>query len=124
MEQIDRYVDPDGKFEWFRRGLPPYAINGKYLFYSSDREQLVRIAEMELLEGGFHVAKVVTDKGRTDDYVLCLYYEDETRKGELNRKYGGIVRPPVAFWKTEEATLRGEYSERFLRKLERQDAGS
>ncbi len=99
-----------------------YIITGKYLFFSPDRERLVEIAKKEINEHGFHKAKVNRNllEGRSE-YVLCLYYKDDSRKHELaqrNRQEYGVK---YRFWKTDEATLRGQYSEEFLSKLSESD---
>ena len=56
-------------------------------------------------------------KNYTPDYVLCLYYKDGTRKHELASKYQNREGIKYRFWKSDEATLKGEYSEEFLQAL-------
>ena len=101
---------------------PNYEITGKYLFFSSDKDKLINIAINEIEKHGFHRAKVNTSllKGQTE-HVLCLYFEDDSRKYELaernKREYGAKYR----YWKSDEATLRGQYSKEFLEKLVKSD---
>ena len=101
---------------------PNYEITGKYLFFSPDKDKLIEIANNEIEKHGFHRAKVNMSllKGQTE-HVLCLYYKDDSRKYELaernKREYGVKYR----YWKSDEATLRGQYSKEFLEKLSKSD---
>jgi hypothetical protein len=97
---------------------PEYQITGKYLFFCEDKDKLIGIATNEIEKHGFHKAKVneYLLKGQTE-HVLCLCYEDDARKYELaerNKKEYGVK---YRYWKSDEATLKGEYSEEFLKKL-------
>jgi len=110
----------DDYWEWFVRSeTAPYEITGKYLFFSSSRYLLVEIAVEELETGGFHQAKThmadVTPP--TGEYVLCLYYKDDSRRDELAAKYRN--RPELKYrqWKTDKDTRAGKYSKEFLEKL-------
>lgn len=107
----------DGHWEWFfATEAPPDDITGKYLFFSSDRDLLVGIAVEELRNGEFDYAKIpMVGKNLSDDYVLCLYHRDDSRKRDLASKYGKRDGLRYRYWKSDEATLRGEYSEQFLR---------
>ena len=71
----------DGYWEWFiRKDKPDYEITGKYLFFCEDREALRKIAIEELENNTFHHAKVnMEGKKNGRDYVLCLYYKDDSR---------------------------------------------
>jgi hypothetical protein len=113
----------DGHWEWFlSTEEPPYAITGKYLFFSTDRDLLVQIAVEELQSGQFHHAKIPMEgKNLSPEYVLCLYYEDDSRKQELAAKYRSREGLKYRYWKSDEATLRGAYSERFLESLQPED---
>ncbi len=113
----------DGYWEWFfTTKEPPYKITGKYLFFSTDRGLLVRIAVDELQSGIFHKAKIPMDgKKPSEEYVLCLYYEDDRRKRELAAKYRSREGLKYRFWKSDAATLRGEYSDAFLDSLKPDD---
>jgi hypothetical protein len=117
MKKINRECSDGWEF-FFGSEKPPYQITGKYMFFSPDRELLVRIALDELESGAFHEAKVPMegyDLG--GEYVLCLYYADDSRKHELAEKYGDWANLKYRYWKTDEATLDGRYSEEFLRGL-------
>lgn len=106
----------DGHWEWFRANEgPTYKITGKYLFYSADRDLLVRVVVEELEEGGFHRAKIKeVGKNIGPDYVLCLYYKDDCRKYELGSKYRHREGVRYRYWKSDEATRAGQYSKGFL----------
>ena len=109
----------DGYWEWFISSVPPGGrITGKYLFFSADRELLVQIVIDELRSGAFHLAKTQEEgKSLTREYVLCLYDIDDSRKHELAAKYRGRARLKYRYWKTDEATRRGQYSKEFLKQL-------
>ena len=55
-------------------------------------------------------------KGQTD-YVLCLYYKDNSRKNELADRNKQEYSIRYRYWKSDEATLRGQHSKEFLDKL-------
>jgi len=101
---------------------PSYKITGKYLFFSSDKDKLINIAINEIDKHGFHRAKVNMRllKGQTE-YVLCLYYEDDSKKCELAERNKREYRVKYRYWKSDEATLRGQYSKDFLEKLSESD---
>ncbi len=102
---------------------PSYAITGKYLFFSENKERLFEIAKNEILEHYFHVAKINSSLlGSNTDYVLCLYYHDDSRKNELAKRYGDkFSDTKYRYWKRDEDTLKGKYSEEFLSKLDKVD---
>ena len=106
----------NGCWEWFSRNeQPPYEITGKYLFFSTDRDLLVRIATEELQSGIFHQAKIpMPGANLSAEYVLCLYYRDDSLKRELAAKYGATPGLKYRYWKSDEATLDGQYSAEFL----------
>jgi len=113
----------DGYWLWLiSEEKPNYEITGKYLFFSSDKDKLIEIATNEIEKHGFHRAKVNMNllKGQTE-HVLCLYYKDDSRKHELadrNREEYGVK---YRYWKSDEATLKGQYSKEFLEKLSKSD---
>ncbi|MGH9937912.1 MAG: hypothetical protein ACREAM_16830 [Blastocatellia bacterium] len=110
----------DGYWEWFERSeTPPYEITGKYLFFSVDRDLLIETAVEELENGGFHQAKthMADMTPPTGEYVLCLYYKDDSRKDELAAKYRNRSELKYRYWKGDEDTLAGKYSKEFLDKL-------
>ncbi|MHA1739399.1 MAG: hypothetical protein ACTSWD_12485 [Candidatus Heimdallarchaeota archaeon] len=109
----------DGYWEYFiHKQKPNYKITGKYLFFCKDREVLRQIAIDEIENNGFHHAKVnIEDKKQGEDYVLCLYYEDDSRKLEMAEKYKDESEVKYRYWKSDEDTLKGKYSDEFLNQL-------
>jgi len=112
----------DGYWEWFDRSdivTVPYKITGKYLFFSLNRDLLIEITINELENGGFHRAKthMASVTPPSGEYVLCLYYKDDSRKHELANKYGNRSELKYRYWKSDADTLAGKYSKQFLNKL-------
>jgi hypothetical protein len=109
----------DGYWIWlFSKAKPTHGIAGKYLFFSDDKNKLIEIAISEIENHGFHHAKV-NDKlleGQTE-YVLCLYYEDDSRKQELAERNKQEYEVKYRYWKSDFDTLTGKYSKEFLDKL-------
>ncbi len=106
----------------FSEKKPNYEITGKYLFFSSDKDKLIEIATNEIDNHDFHKAKVnsILLEGQTE-HVLCLYYKDDSRKHELaerNRQEYGVK---YRYWKSDKATLKGQYSKEFLDKLSKKE---
>jgi len=101
---------------------PDYEITGKYLFFSEDQDKLIEIATNEIENHGFHSAKVNMRllKGQTE-YVLCLYYKDDCRKYELAERNKQEYGVKYRYWKSDMATLQGQYSKEFLEKLSKSD---
>ena len=102
---------------------PSHDITGKYLFFSEKKERLFEIAKNEILEHDFHLAKVNNSLlGSNTEYVLCLYYHDDSRKYELAERYREKDSDiKYRYWKSDEDTLKGIYSEEFLSKLDKVD---
>ena len=102
---------------------PSYGITGKYLFFSESKERLFEIAKNEILDYDFHRAKVNNSlRDSNTDYVLCLYYSDDSRKFELAERYRDKFSDvKYRYWKSDEDTLKGKYSEEFLSKLDKVD---
>lgn len=114
----------DGYWEHFRSSeAPPYAITGKYLFFSPERDRLVGVVEDAIKTAGFHRGKVsCTETVKADeDHALCLYYSDDSRKRELASTFGKRPGIRYRYWKSDKATRAGEYSEEFLSRLSPED---
>ena len=101
------YIEAD---DWTNAELRE--IVGKYLFFSKDRQLLLDIARAEIDESGFRIAKVSTS-ANGGDFVLCLYWTDDERKWELAEKYGKSKTVKYRYWKSDEDTRNGVYSEQF-----------
>lgn len=114
----------DGYWEHFYAAEPPpYQVAGKYLFFATDRDLLVRVALDELTSGGFHHAKthLADVKAPSGEYVLCLYYANDGRKMELRDKYRTVPGLKYRFWKSDKATRERKYSQEFLSQLAPED---
>ena len=101
---------------------PNYNIIGKYLFFSSNKDKLIEIATNEIEKHEFHKAKVNNNllEGQTE-HVLCLYYKDNSRKHELAKRNKQEYGVKYRYWKSDEATLKGNYSKEFLEKLNKKE---
>lgn len=111
-------VDDEYWHYYYRVSKTETKITGKYLFFSEDKDELERIAINELESGGFFHAKINTDEHKKGkEYVLCLYFADDTRKLELANKYKNNPNVKYRYWKGDEDTLRGKYSKQFLEQL-------
>jgi hypothetical protein len=87
-------------------------LKGKYLIFSPNVETLVGIAIKEITEHNFGVAKVsIESKGK--DHVLCLYWKDDSRKGELADRYKQRHDVAYRWWKSDADTRAGKYSKQF-----------
>ncbi len=94
-------------------------IQGKYLFFSSDRKRLLTVAEEELQNNVFILAKVAK-LAVGGEYVLCLYYPNDSRKFELAVKYQNVSGLKYRYWKSDADTIAGKYSKGFLEAAERE----
>ena len=126
MKNIIKDVDvkSDEYWIWFTsKTKPDYFITGKYLFFSGNQERLCEIAQNEIKNYDFHLAKVNSQLlGSNNEYVLCLYYIDDSRKYELARRQNELY-PDVKYryWKSDKDTLKGRYSKQFLENLSEED---
>jgi hypothetical protein len=59
-------------------------------------------------------------EGQTE-HVLCLYYKDDSRKHELAERNKQEYGVKYRYWKSDEATLKGQYSQEFLSKLSKSE---
>jgi hypothetical protein len=113
----------DGYWIWlFSENRPDYEITGKYLFFCEDKDKLIGIATNEIENHGFHEAKINENllEGQTE-HVLCLYYKDDSRKHELADRNKQEYDVKYRYWKSDEATLKGQYSKEFLEKLSKSE---
>jgi hypothetical protein len=78
---------------------PPHEITGMYLFFSPDRDVLLRVAAAEIRSHNFHHAKInFTKLSAQPDHVLCLYYADDSRKRELAERYASTPNLRYRYW--------------------------
>jgi len=94
-------------------------ITGKYLFFNSNPDILKKVAREEIANNGFDIAKIATELlGTQTEYVLCLYYKDDSRKDELAKKYQEKNGIKYRYWKSDEDTLKGNYSKQFREEVQ------
>lgn len=104
---------------WIRFGDPKQSssfmgdLAGKYLFFSENQEDLKEIAKREITKHGFEIAKVST-MPNGNDYVLCLYWQSDSRKYELFDRYKAWKGIKYRWWKTNADTRAGKYSREYL----------
>ena len=97
---------------------PVEQITGKYLFFHEDPKVLSQVAIEEIMNNGFHLAKVNKKVlGANKDHVLCLYYQDDSRKNEMAEKYQNKNGIKYRYWKSDEDTHKGKYSKEFLDRI-------
>lgn len=98
-------------------------INGKYLFFSKDREELRKIARDELEYNKFPTAKINLEESKVgDDHVLCLFYRDDSRKRELATRHLNNPKVIYRYWKSERETEMGAFSKKFIDELKKSPA--
>ena len=103
----------DGHWIWqVSKESRSYVITGKYLFFSQDQERLLELAKQEILTNNFHTSKVSIEPDN-NDYVLCLYYEDDSRKQELANLYKKFENDGLRYryWKSDLETYLGIYKD-------------
>ena len=109
-----KYFMSDNYFEQFYQTDNDSDITGKYLFFDEKPEMLEKIAKEEIENNGFDLAKRNVElSGTQTEYVLCLYYKDDSRKHELAKKYKGKIK--YRYWKSNEDTSKGKYSKEYLK---------
>lgn len=90
-------------------------VTGKYLFFCPHRDWLIELVKDEIAMNGFAVGKINNIK-EGEDWVLCLYWKDDSRKWELATKYPNSERCALKyrFWKSDADTVAGKYSPQHL----------
>ena len=125
-ENDDTQEDYDSEVEvevardlyWTRLGNPEQSSSyegdwdGKYLFFSPDRELLLNIAISEISEYGFKDAKVSINP-KNNEHVLCLYWRDDERGYELMSRHGDNKDIKYRWWKSNADTRLGKYSKQY-----------
>lgn len=126
-EQVSRHTG--GGWVWYRKAgnttepeVPASeadeTAHGKYLFFSPDASVLEEILLEQFALRPFRSAKIPTlPNQRGEDFVLCLYYGDDRFRHRLADEYGDREDVKYRYFKADEATRRGEYSEEFLSSL-------
>ncbi|MDP7521129.1 MAG: hypothetical protein QF567_02760 [Candidatus Pacearchaeota archaeon] len=114
MGKIEKFED--GVWIWFRNTeISGKGITGKYLFFSDTRKKLIYLAKKILKEKSLPIAKVnIKVKGK--GFVLCVYDTEPKLKNEL-KEYADFKDIHYRYWKSDEDTSEGKYSDEFLNKL-------
>ena len=83
----------EGKWEWIERDKVPHqhkSPRGKYIFFSSSRDLLSKIAKEEIESLNFYISSIILNPlPKTGEYVLYLYGQDGQKEAELALRYGG-----------------------------------
>lgn len=91
-------------------------IIGKYLFFSDNKETLIRLAKILLTKFDFPKAKVPTsdilNNSKGFGFVLCIYSHNNNLKYLL--KDYEINSVNYRYFKTDKATRQGKYSKQYL----------
>ena len=89
-------------------------ITGKYLFFSNDKEKLIKLAKIILIKFNLYEAKVPqSDKPIGTDFVLCVYDKEPRFKDQM-KMYADEINIKYRWWKSDEDTIKGKYSKEFL----------
>jgi len=122
-QQIVKFHMPDWNVfatKKFLKNPRDLGITGKYLFFHTKSEILEKLAEDEIKNNGFDVAKISDRLGKHKNFVLCLYSQDDSRKDELAQKYQGKDGISYRYWKSDEDTAKGKYSKQYLDELKKE----
>jgi len=96
---------------------PNHGNIGKYIFFSDDKQLLIKVAKEILQKYNLYNAKVpLTDKPNPSSgfgFVLCIYDSSPKFKHEL-RQFSDEKNVKYRYWKSDSATLDGQYSEQYL----------
>jgi len=76
---------------------------GKYLFFSENREKLLKLGKKILKENNLSFAKI-SNKPRDKSYVLCVYDYEPRFKYEF-KKYE-TKECHYRYWKSDEQTIK------------------
>ena len=103
---------------WIRFGDPAQSssftgcLAGKYLFFCTNQNTLLKLCEYEITNHNFNVAKVSTNPNN-EEYVCCIYWTDDKRKYELANRYKHRKDIKYRYWKSNEDTRSNKYSQQF-----------
>jgi len=103
--------------EKFQKNPKAIGDTGEYLFFNTNSEELEKIAIDEIENNGFEAAKISAEIGKFPDYVLCLFYKNDSRKDELAEKYQRKNGTQYRYWKSFEDVEKGKYSKQHLDNL-------
>lgn len=88
--------------------------HGKYLFFSPDAaSELEDIVIEQFSQRPYQSAKIPTKPGKDEDWVLCLYQDDNRYWYDLRGEYHNPPQVRFRGFKTDEKTRQNEYSDRY-----------
>lgn len=91
-------------------------ILGKYLFFSDNKNELIKLANELLVKYNLYTAKVpssnIPNKSKGFGFVLCLYDKDDLLKQELKRFESETIS--YRFFKSDNDTRANKYSTQYL----------
>jgi hypothetical protein len=99
--------------------LSKQKTTGKYLFFSPNKEELVKLAQKIMKKFDLIAAKTPDDDHKIgNEWVLCIY--DISPRYDLNEFETSTIL--YRGWKSDTDTIKGIYSEKF-EKLMKKEAG-
>lgn len=112
----------DGKWEWIERDKVPHqhtSPRGKYIFFSSSRALLSKIAKEEIESLNFYTSSITRNPlPKTGEYVLYVYGQDGQKEAELALRYGGKKGIRYVGWKGDACTIDDLYKKLCVNKTE------
>ena len=91
-------------------------IIGKYLFFSDNKNELIRLAENILEKYNLLVAKTPSsgtpNNSKGFGFVLCVYDTENRYCNELKKLETNTIS--FRYWKSDNATRAGKYSKQFI----------
>jgi hypothetical protein len=112
----------DGQWEWIERDKAPHqqkSPRGKYIFFSSSRALLSKIAKEEIESLNFYTSSIICNPiPKTGAYVLYLYDQDGQKEAELALRYGGKKGIRYVGWKGDACTIDDLYKKLCINKNE------
>lgn len=88
--------------------------DGKFLLFAPDEARALEDVVLdEFRRRPYEMAKLPTIPGKREDWVLCLYQKDDRYWSDVRDAHHEPPRVRFRGYKTNAATRRGEYSDRF-----------
>lgn len=91
-------------------------IKGKYLFFSDNKNELIRLAENILEKYNLLIAKTPSSGTPNNSngfgFVLCVYDTENRYCNELKKLETNTIS--FRYWKSNNATRAGKYSKQFI----------
>jgi hypothetical protein len=117
---VRRFIE--GQWEWMEADKVPHQYTsprGKYIFFSSERALLSKIAQEEIESINFYTSSIIRNPHtKTGEYVLYLYGQDGQKEAELALRYGGKKGIRYVGWKGDACTIDDLYKKLCINKNE------